>query len=141
MAAAGTNALNLKVAVGSANPVKVNSAKTCFEAAFPKLQVKCVGVAVKSGVSDQPWGSKETRMGAKNRADAAGKATPGCAFAVGLEGGVESVDGGVDDGQEVYCSAWMCIKRMSDGKCSYARTGSFELPGKVVALLRDGVER
>ena len=128
------------VAVGSANPAKVNAAKNCFVAAFPEHEVRCIGVSVKSGVSDQPWGCKETRTGAHNRAEAAGKEQPECQFAVGMEGGVESADGGGDDGQEIYCSAWMCVKRMSDGKCSYARTGSFELPGKVVALLRAGVE-
>ena len=135
----------LVVVVGSANPVKINATSACFVAAFPDLQVKCTGFSVDSGVSDQPWGSEETRTGAQNRAVAAAAAAAaegveGVDFAVGLEGGVESVDGGKDDGHEVYCCAWMCIKRISDGRYSFARTGSFGLPSKVAKLLRKGVE-
>ena len=52
-----------------------------------------------TGVSDQPFGDAETRLGAMNRAKAAYDAAAGCTndknenchpdFAVGLEGGLE----------------------------------------------------
>ena len=85
----------LTVAVGSQNPVKVNSVKDAFVKNFPEAaEVEVYGYNVASGVPDQPWGEQETRQGALNRAEnclgahclAHGGSMPD--FAVGLEGGV-----------------------------------------------------
>ena len=45
---------------------KSKSGKACYASHFPKAIVR--GVDVKSGVSDQPFGDEETRLGAINRA-------------------------------------------------------------------------
>ena len=84
----------LVVAVGSENPVKVNSVRNAFAANFPEASLEVVGYSVPSGVDDQPWGDVQTRQGALNRAENAlgahclahGGAPPD--YAVGLEGGV-----------------------------------------------------
>ena len=59
----------LVVAVGSKNPVKVNSVRNAFAANFPGSDLEVVGYSVPSGVDDQPWGDVQTRQGALNRAE------------------------------------------------------------------------
>ena len=145
----------LRVAVGSKNPVKVNSAKAAFETCFPKHTIDCVGIDVPSGVPDQPWGDVETRQGACARAVAVGAAHKesygvDCDFAVGLEGGI------VDDSLAaahptvkglpstvVSCFAWMAILSCSSAapRWGLARTASFPLPPPMVELIvRDKME-
>ena len=105
--ATGRAPLVLHVAVGSKNPVKINSVKAALlqvihnqpvfadddtEDKHVKLRVE--GFDVPSGVADQPMGDEETMTGADNRARAAYEAyrkqfqiIPH--LAVGLEGGLE----------------------------------------------------
>ena len=54
----------LVVAVGSKNPVKVNSVRNAFAANFPGSDLEVVGYSVPSGVDDQPCGDVQTRQGA-----------------------------------------------------------------------------
>ena len=143
----------LVVAVGSQNPVKVNSVKDAFAANFPEDSVEVVGYSVPSGVADQPWGDVETRQGALNRAENAlgahclanGGAPPD--FAVGLEGGVvEEKLGELHPGTPglaaacTTCFAFMAIMSSpaSAGgvRWGIARTGSFPLPPRITALMR-----
>lgn len=60
----------VKVAVGSMNPVKLNSAKCGLAKAMrkPAEAIEIKGYNVSSDVSDQPFGDEETRTGAVNRA-------------------------------------------------------------------------
>lgn len=96
---------NVWVAVGSANPCKVEAVRSAFEdlyASAAPVQIHVTSHNAPSNVSDQPYGDAETKAGAVNRANAAweaatisapesinglGKSTPD--FSVGLEGGVE----------------------------------------------------
>jgi non-canonical (house-cleaning) NTP pyrophosphatase len=55
-----------RVAVGSANPVKLAAARAVLARVAPEAEV--VGVEVASGVPAQPWGDDETRRGALTRA-------------------------------------------------------------------------
>lgn len=92
------------VAVGSANPVKVEAVRLAFEDLYADTSIKIHVTShnAPSGVSDQPYGDAETKLGAVNRANAAWedaersvpdsvkdlrKTVPD--FSVGLEGGVE----------------------------------------------------
>ena len=96
------------VAVGSSNPCKVNAVRSAFEALYSTIdrdvEVVVTSHPAPSGVSDQPYGDAETKLGAVNRANAAWDdaarqttvAYEGGAmwlkephFSVGLEGGVE----------------------------------------------------
>ena len=146
----------LAVAVGSRNPVKVNSVKNAFQVAFPQCEIIVSTHEVPSGVPDQPWGDDQTRQGALNRAiacHAAHLAAVGSApdFAVGLEGGVveEFYDKlhptvpGMAGCSMVSCFAFMAIMGAAlDGgatappRWGIARTASFQLPPKIIALMR-----
>ena len=80
----------MKIAVGSTNPVKIGSVREAFERAFGEVEV--IGVEVSSGVSDQPWGEEETRLGARNRARAVLTKVVDAEYGVGLEGGVVEIE-------------------------------------------------
>ncbi|MCA0374803.1 MAG: inosine/xanthosine triphosphatase [Gemmatimonadetes bacterium] len=80
-----------RVTVGSTNPVKVAAVRAVVARVWPAVHV--TGVAVSSGVPDQPFGDEETQAGARTRARAALAATD-AELAVGLEGGVVRLPGG-----------------------------------------------
>lgn len=73
-----------RVIVGSTNPVKIAAARAVITRIAPDAVV--VGVAVPSGVPDQPFGDDETQAGA--RARARGALEHGATLGIGLEGGV-----------------------------------------------------
>ncbi len=121
-----------KVIVGSTNPVKVNSARSAFETAFPEEEFDVEGVSVVSGVRDQPMSNDETLLGARNRAERAKENYPGD-YWVGIEGGIE------DHANELEAFAWMVVLG-EDGLKGKARTSSFMLPHEVSLLVRSGLE-
>jgi inosine/xanthosine triphosphatase len=122
------------VAVGSTNPVKVAAARAVLGRVAPGAVVR--GVAVPSGVPDQPWGDDETIHGAVARARGAldALAVEGATLGVGFEGGV--VEAG-DDG--VRSCAWAAVA-MPDGTTGVGGSLAMPLPPPVARLLRDGVE-
>jgi inosine/xanthosine triphosphatase len=122
-----------KIAVGSTNPVKSNSVRMAFEAAFPSGQFTVVGVPAKSQVSDQPMGEGETFRGAKNRAEGARALVPDADFWVGFEGGAAAEDDG-----RIQVFAWIYV--MDRERSGSARTAMFYLPPGVAALIRQGME-
>jgi len=134
----------LHVAIGSTNPTKTGAVKAAFFECFPResLQGEFIGYSVPSGVSAQPMGDKETRLGAMERARGAFQAYvdahDGQApdYAVGLEGGC-----GEEEGEEggMYCFAYMCVLDKSN-TLGVAKTGSLQLPNSVAALVRGGME-
>lgn len=85
-----------RIAVGSTNPVKVAAARAVFARVAPDASVE--GVAVASGVPDQPWGDDDTRAGAITRATAARLALA-ADVGIGIEGGV------VDDARGIGATA------------------------------------
>jgi len=70
-------------AVGSTNPVKLAAAKAVMRRLYGG-QMDIVSVA--SGVPFQPWGDREPRRGAINRARSAQAATS-ATWGLGIEGG------------------------------------------------------
>ncbi|KAM7187489.1 Maf/Ham1 [Rhypophila sp. PSN 637] len=78
------------ILVASLNPVKIAAALHGFQEMFPNTAFTARGIAVPSGVPDQPFTDQETLLGARNRALNARAAEPGTAvdFWVGIEGGV-----------------------------------------------------
>lgn len=122
------------VIVASLNPIKIAAARAGFTRMFPNEQWEVRGESMPSGVSDQPMSSAETLLGAKNRALAAQHAFPKADFWIGLEGGVELVDG---TDMEVF--AWMYLIG-PEGRHSHAKTSTFFLPPKVAELIKQGVE-
>lgn len=97
------------VAVGSKNPVKINSVKIAFERVWPNESWKIEGVNVKSDVSDQPMSDEESIRGAGNRAQKALKKLS-ADFGVGLEGGLQKISGIWFD------SGWMVVVDKSGHK-------------------------
>ena len=125
-----TAAIHL-VAVGSLNPVKIGAARTVIRHLAPSARTE--GIAVSSGVSDQPWGDDETIRGALSRAHAA-RAALDADWGVGIEGGVISMpDGGV------RTCAWAAIVSR-DGREGIGGSLSLELPTRIATLVRGGLE-
>lgn len=119
------------ILVASQNPVKIQAVRDGFERMFPLGHFSVKGVSVPSGVSDQPMSAQETYQGAWNRVQAA-KASGAADFWVGIEGGVEEIDGAL------YTFAWVLVLGTdAQGK---SRTAAFALPEEVSQLVRDGLE-
>lgn len=120
-----------RIAVGSKNPVKVAAVRAVLAPLAPGAEI--VGVAVASGVPDQPWGDEETIRGARARA-AAALAALDADLGVGIEGGVvEERDGGV------RTCAWAAVVAR-DGRDGVGGSLAMPLPATVARLLREGVE-
>ena len=66
----------IKLIVASRNPVKIECAEKGFSKVFPKSKILARGIAVESGVADQPMTDAETLEGAKNRAENAKASEP-----------------------------------------------------------------
>ena len=118
------------VAVGSTNPVKISAVRAVLERAGATARV--AGIAVSSGVREQPFGDAETIQGATQRARAALAAT-GADLAVGLEGGVVEEDGAM------RTCAWASVVGR-DGRIGIGGSLAMMLPDPVAALVREGVE-
>ncbi|MFC3835091.1 MULTISPECIES: inosine/xanthosine triphosphatase [Deinococcus] len=122
------------VVVGSTNPTKVQAVARVFAAldAGPGDPPEVRGVAVPSGVPDQPLGVGQTRRGAVNRARAALQ-VPGATWGFGLEGGVRFERG----------AAWLfgivAVARPG-GVIHVTRTSELRLPPAVAGRVRAGEE-
>lgn len=117
--------------VASTNPVKIQAALAGFRRMFPADEFAARGVAVPSGVSDQPMTDAETLRGALNRAANARQAAPDGDYWLGIEGGVE-------DRGTLTAFAWIVV--MSEDRTGKSRTATFDLPDEVAALVRQGIE-
>lgn len=118
--------------VASHNPVKLAAAQGGFAAVWPGQPITCRGVAVPSGVPDQPRGEDETRQGARNRATAARTAQPAADFWVGIEGGIACY------GSNWFSFGWVTV--LSQAQQGEARSASFLLPPAITRLLAQGLE-
>lgn len=122
-----------KIVVASTNPVKINTAEIGFAKMFPEDLFKIEGVSAPSGVPDQPMSEEETLEGAINRANNVSKLAPNADYWVGIEGGLEERNGGME------AFAWIVVKSKT-GKIGKGRTGAFFLPKKIVQLIKQGKE-
>jgi len=121
---------DVRVAVGSANPNKLDAVKRAFDGFAGFGNLSFVSVASPSGVSDQPVGYEETLSGADNRALGA---YGGNGYGVGLESGLVPV-AGTDTG---FMNLTACV--IYDGKRFHRGVGpAFELPGEVCRMVVDG---
>ena len=119
-----------RVAVGSMNPVKLGAVRAVLRQLAPSVQVD--GVAVASGVPDQPLGDAQTIAGATSRAHAA-RAALDADLGVGIEGGVVETPTGM------RTCAWAVVATR-DGAAHVGGSLSMPLPDAVAALIRDGME-
>lgn len=121
-----------KILVASKNPVKVNAALLGFRAIFPQEEFEVMGVAVPSGVSDQPFSNAETLRGAHNRAIAAYHHDQQADFWVGIEGGIE------EEEDDMAAFAWVVV--LSQTFVGKGKSGTFYLPRAVAKLIKEGME-
>jgi len=121
-----------KVIIASQNPVKIQAVKEGFEKMFPDKNFEFVAISVPSNVANQPTTNHETFTGATNRANNATQKIKNADFYVGIEGGIETMD------EEMEAYAWVVVK--SKEKYGKAKTGTFFLPKKIVALIKEGKE-
>ena len=119
-----------RIVVGSTNPVKIAAVRAVIERVGSRAEV--AGLAVASGVSDQPVGDAETIRGATQRAHAVLDASD-ADFGVGLEGGVVESDG------VMRTCAWAAVVAR-DGRVGTGGSLAMPLPSRVAALVREGVE-
>jgi inosine/xanthosine triphosphatase len=120
-----------RVAVGSTNPVKVGAARAVVSRLAVRASVD--GVAVPSGVADQPWGDDETIRGALTRARAAQQAAD-ADLGIGIEGGVVALGDGT-----VRTCAWAAVVTR-DGHEGIGGSLALTLPAHVADLVRGGME-
>ncbi len=100
---------------------------------FPDRSCVVRGIAVPSGVAEQPLSDEETRRGAENRAAAAQARFPDADYWLGIEGGIE------DQGGSMCAFAWISVR----GPGSYnvaSRSAAFALPPRIAELVRAGDE-
>ncbi len=121
------------ISVASQNPVKQRASLAAFQRVFPDQAFKVRGVAVESGVSDQPMSKRETLQGAFSRAANARAAQPESDYWIGIEGGIEQTPLGMS------CFAWVQVLGR-DGTAGCGQTAVFFLPSEVAELVRSGLE-
>ena len=122
-----------QITVASLNPVKLRAAQSAFQQIFSRQSFDVSGVAVPSGVPDQPLSLAETMQGARNRAENARAAQPDSDYWVGIEGGIEDTPLGMSCFARVHI-----ISR--EGRVGLGQTAVFYLPREVAELVRAGLE-
>ncbi len=120
------------IIIASQSPVKIKAVKTGFKKVFPDTEFIFKSLAVPSEVSDQPMTNDETFLGARNRCHNAFDKIQAADYWIGIEGGIQKVNG------ETEAFAWVYIK--SKYKTGKARTASFFLPEKISKLIDEGIE-
>ena len=122
--------MGIKIAVGSTNPVKIDSVKNAIGNKLKNATVE--GFEINSSVSNQPMSDEETKSGAEERAVKAFEIAK-TDIGVGLEGGVF-----VEDGR-VWNTVWCCVVDKK-GKKEYVNGLRFMLPEKMAKEILKGGE-
>ena len=121
-----------RIAVGSANPVKVAAVRAVAQRILEDAVV--AGIEVVSGVAAQPFGDEETIRGARARAERALDADPAATLGIGLEGGVVELN----DGLLRTCAWAAAVDR--EGRRGIGGSLAMPLPGAVSDAIRGGAE-
>ena len=92
-----------QVVCATTNPAKIQAILQAFHEIFGEGSCHIASVAVESGVPEQPFGSEETRAGARNRVANARRLLPEADFWVAIEAGI--------DGDSTF--SWVVIENAS----------------------------
>lgn len=115
-----------KVVSATTNPAKIKAILQAFDEIYGAGSCHIDAVSVESGVPEQPFGSEETRTGARNRVKNARMATPDADFWVAIEAGI--------DGDSTF--SWVVIEtREQRGE---ARSATLPLPTIILERVRAG---
>lgn len=116
--------------IGSVNLAKVTAADDVISQHFPQSTISSIEVG--SGVSNQPYGDEETRLGAINRAlRAVGKNRE--TIGIGLEGGVRRI------GEQMYLCNWGALV-LPSGRRFTAGGAQIPLPQEIAVMVAAGNE-
>lgn len=114
------------VVSATTNPAKIQAILQAFNEIFGEGSCHIESVSVESGVPEQPFGSDETRAGARNRVTNARRAQPNANFWVAIEAGI-------DEGSTF---SWVVI---DDGNLrGEARSATLPLPQVILEKVRAG---
>lgn len=123
---------NIRVAIGSKNPVKIEAVKEAFAKVWTDQKFEFIGVEVPSGVPDQPMSDEESIKGATTRASNAFKSQD-ADFGVGLEGGLQKI------GERWFDCGWIVVVDKK-GKMGVGSSLRLEAPAKMMELIQQGIE-
>jgi|SRR3989344_266006 len=119
--------LELRINIGSANPVKVEAVKEIFQEYTNKTNFQLVSKETQSDVSEQPLSLEETIQGAINRAK---RSYGNCNCSVGIESGIFEVP----KTRTGYMNITICA--IYDGnRYSLGISSAFEMPTEVMRLI------
>ena len=116
--------------VGSANQAKIRAAKNVVLHYYPEAKIASADIG--SGVSSQPYGDDETRLGAINRAFKASSLNES-AIGIGLEGGVRTLGG------KLFICNWGALI-LPDGTRFTAAGAQIPLPENIAEEIKKGNE-
>ena len=96
-----------QVIVATTNPAKIQAILAAFDQIFGEGSCHIDAISVETGVPEQPFGSEETRAGARNRLANARLVKPEADFWVAIEAGIDEgatfswvvIDNGVQRGE------------------------------------------
>lgn len=114
------------VVSATTNPAKIRAILHAFNEIFGEGSCHIDAVSVDSGVPEQPFGSEETRTGARNRVVNARHARPDADFWVAIEAGI-------DEGSTF---SWVVIE--SNHQKGEARSATLPLPEIILQKVRAG---
>ena len=78
-----------QVVVATTNPAKIQAILAAFDQIFGEGSCHIDAISVDTGVPEQPFGSPQTRTGARNRVANARQARPDADFWVAIEAGID----------------------------------------------------
>jgi inosine/xanthosine triphosphatase len=126
----GADAPAPALVLGSTNPVKLRALEVVAAIVLPDFRI--ASAPVDSGVDAQPRSDLDTVRGAATRARAALDALAGAAIGVGIESGVDRLDG------STFCFTW-AVAVARDGAMGRGCSARIELPAEVAELLEHGL--
>lgn len=124
---------NIKIGIGTKNPVKIQAIKDAFSKIWPTKSIEFISENIKSNVRDQPLSDQEGIDGAVNRAEGVFRLHPNLDFSVGLEGTINESEYGM------MLYGWVIIID-SKGNLGMSSTTQFMLPEIVAERIRHGEE-
>ena len=115
-----------QVIVATTNPAKIQAILAAFDQIFGEGSCCIDAIAVDTGVPEQPFGSEETRAGARNRLANARRVKPDADFWVAIEAGID----------EGATFSWVVIE--SREQRGEARSATLPLPEIILEKVRAG---
>lgn len=115
-----------QIVSATSNPAKIQAILQAFNQIFGEDSCHIDAVSVESGVPEQPFGSEETRAGARNRIANARRLRPDADFWVAIEAGID------DDST----FSWVAIE--THERRAEARSATLPLPDVILEKVRAG---